>query len=156
MRIRFLAAAASIVMTMGATVLAQLTSDEALGRTYPGATIRAEEIFLTPQQQKEVLTQGDADVPFARVARYVATRDGTVIGRAYIDSYFSPAEKERLLILLDGQGQVLRVDVAAISGDFARGGPVRSIATAAVAKRETENAVRRVVAIDAVLQSRGN
>src|SRR5687768_11867558 len=112
----FRAAMAALMVTAAATAsFAQLTREEALDAVYPGATIRAEQVFLTPSQQKQVLTQSDADVPSALIARYIATKDGAVIGRAYVDTHVVRTKKESLLISLDSKGQVLRIDVTAFS-----------------------------------------
>jgi len=153
---------------------AQIARQEALNGVYPGAAIRAEQVFLTPQQQKQVLGRGDADVPSALVARYIATKDGKVLGRAYVDTHTVRTKKESLLISLDDKGQVLRIDVTAfneppeyrasdawlrqyrgksLTEDLAINRAIRPIAGATLTARETNNAVRRVLAIDAVLES---
>lgn len=168
------ALAALIVMTAATGSSAQITREEALVGVYPGADVRAERVFLTPAQQKQVVTRSDADVPSALVARYVATKDGAVIGRAYIDTHVVRTKKESLLISLDGKGQVLRIDVTAfseppeykapepwlrqyrgkpLSDDLEINRAIRPIAGATLTAREANNAVRRVLAIDAVLQN---
>jgi hypothetical protein len=113
---------------------------------YPGATVRAEQVFLTPSQRKQVMMRGDTDLLPAPVARYVATKDGKVIGRAYVDTHAVGTRQESLLISLDATGQVLRIDVTAFQE------PLRPVAGASLTARETTSAVRRVLAIDAVLE----
>ena len=158
----------------GLSASAQITREEALAGVYPNAAIRAEQVFLTPTQQKQALTQADADVPSALVARYVAMKDGKVIGRAYVDTHTVRTKKESLLISLDDKGQVLRIDVTAfneppeyraseawlrqyrgkpLSDDLAINRAIRPIAGATLTARETNGAVRRVLAIDAVLSA---
>ncbi len=129
-----------------AAAWAQSTREEALTAVYPGATVRAEQVFLTPSQRKQVLIGGDTDVIPTPVARYVATKDGKVIGRAYVDTHAVGTRQESLLISLDAAGQVLRIDVTAFQE------PLRPVAGASLTARETTIAVRRVVAIDAVLE----
>ena len=124
---------------------AQSTREEALAAVYPGATVRTDQVFLTPSQRKQVMMRGDTDVLPAPVARYVATKDGKVVGRAYVDTHAIGTRQESLLISLDAAGQVLRIDDLAPS----RAGPV---AGATLTARETASAVRRVQAIDAVLE----
>lgn len=175
-------ASAAFVLAVGIWALgfgvasAQITREEALEAVYPGATIRAEQVFLTPGQQKQVITQSDADVPSALIARYVATKDGATIGRAYVDTHVVRTKKESLLISLDGKGQVLRIDVTAfneppeyrasepwlrqyrgkpLSDDLEVNRAIRPIAGATLTARETNKAVRRVLAVDAVLQGGG-
>jgi hypothetical protein len=168
------AMAALIVIAAATASFAQITRGEALKAVYPGAAIREEQVFLTPSQQKQVITQSDADVASALVARYIATKDGAVIGRAYIDTHVVRTKKESLLISLDAKGQVLRIDVTAfneppeyraseqwlrqyrgklLSDDLEINRAIRPIAGATLTARETNNAVRRVLAIDAVLQN---
>ena len=125
---------------------AQSTREEALSVVYPGATVRAEQVLLTPSQRKQVMMRGDTDVLPTPVARYVATKDGKVIGRAYVDTHAVGTRQESLLISLDAAGQVLRIDVTAFQE------PLRPVAGASLTARETTSAVRRVLAIDAVLE----
>ena len=129
-----------------AAAWAQSPREEALTAVYPGATVRAEQVFLTPSQRKQVLIRGDTDVIPTPVARYVATKDGKVIGRAYVDTHAVGTRQESLLISLDATGQVLRIDVTAFQE------PLRPVAGASLTARETTSAVRRVLAIDAVLE----
>ena len=124
---------------------AQGTREAALTAVYPGATVRAEQVFLTPSQRKQVLMRGDTDELPTPVTRYVATKDGKVIGRAYVDTHAVGTRQESLLISLDATGQVLRIDDLATNR-------ARPIAGAALAARETTIAVRRIQAIDAVLE----
>jgi electron transport complex protein RnfG len=165
------------VVGFGVVASAQLTREEALGAVYPGASIRAEQVFLTPAQQKQVITESDADVASALIARYVATKDGAVIGRAYVDTHIVRTKKESLLIALDSKGQVLRIDVTAfneppeyrasdawlrqyrgkpLTDDLEINRAIRPIAGATLTARETNKAVRRVLAVDAVLQNGGS
>ena len=168
--------AVALVLMVAAPALAQVSREEALAAVYPGATIRAEQVFLTPAQQKLALTKGDADIPSALVARYIATRDGKVIGRAYVDTHTVRTKKESLLISLDENGQVLRVDVTAffepveyrasdawlrqyrdrvLTDELAVNRAIRPIAGATLTARATNDAVRRILAIDQVLQQQG-
>ena len=135
-----------LVAAMAAvTAGAQSTREEALTTVYPGATVRAELVFLTPSQRKQVLMRGETDLLPTPVARYVATKDGKVIGRAYVDTHAVGTRQESLMISLDAAGQLLRVDD--VSANRAR-----PIVGAALTARETTVAVRRVQAIDGVLE----
>ena len=90
--------------------------------------------------------RGDTDVLPTPVVRYVAMKDGKVIGRAYVDTHTAGTRQESLMISLDATGQVLRIDVTALQE------PLRPVAAALLTARETTSAVRRVQAIDAVLE----
>ena len=160
------------VLGFGSSALAQISREEALAAAYPGASVRAEQVFLTPAQQKAVLSRSDADAPSALVARYIATKDGLVVGRAYVDTHIVRTKRESLLISLDEKGLVKRVDVTAflepaeyraseawlrqyrsrtLTDDVAIDRAIRPIAGATLTARATNSAVRRVLAIDEVL-----
>jgi len=169
--------AALVVIGSDAAVFAQLSREEALAAVYPGATIAAERVFLTAAQQKQVAARSDGDAPSALVARYIATRDGKVVGRAYVDTHIVRTKKESLLISLDENGRVRRVDVTAfmepaeyqaseawlrqyrertLTEDVAVNRAIRPIAGATLTARATNAAVRRVLAIDEALRESKN
>jgi Na+-translocating ferredoxin:NAD+ oxidoreductase subunit G len=154
-------------------LLAQISREEALASVYPGATVQAERVFLTTAQQKQIQARSGADASSALVARYVATRDGKVVGRAYVDTHTVRTKNESLLISLDEQGRVLRVDVTAffepaeyqaseqwlrqyrdktLTDDVAVNRAIRPIAGATLTARATNAAVRRVLAVDEALR----
>jgi hypothetical protein len=168
------ALAALIVSGIPCPALAQITRDEALASVYPGAVVRAERVFLTDEQQREIRTRSGVDVPSALVARYIATRNGAVVGRAYVDTHVVRTKKESLLISLDESGRVKRVDVIAflepaeyqaseswlrqyrdkvLTDDVAVNRAIRPIAGATLTARAANAAVRRVLAIDEALRA---
>lgn len=165
-------AAVVIVLLTATPALAQISRERALEEVYPGATIRSEQVFLTPEQQKRVMRESGADVPTAHYARYIATRDGKVVGRAYIDTHTVRTKRESLLISLDANAQVIRIDVTAffeppeyrasdawlrqyrgrrLTDDLDVNRAIRPIAGATLTARAANDAVRRILAIDAVL-----
>ena len=156
-----------------ATPYAQgITRDEALADVYPGAQIRSEQVFLTAAQVKRIAAVAGSEVPSPLVARYLASRDGRLVGRAYVDTHVVRTKKESLLISLDMDGRLLRIDVTAfleppeyraseswlrqyrgrvLSNDVAINRAIRPIAGATLTARAANGAVRRVLAIDQVL-----
>lgn len=172
--------AVALVATLlgsAAGVSAQGGSREAaLAALYPGAAVRAQQVFLTPAQLQKAAAQAGLPIPSALVARYVATRDGQVVGRAYVDTHLVRTKKESLLIALDAAGLVRRIEVtaflepreyqappswlrqyhdAALTDDLQINRSVRPIAGATLTARAANTAVRRVLAIDAVLREAG-
>ena len=161
------------VVAAGAFPAAQaLSRDEALRLVYPGATVRMEHVYLTARQQQLAAAQAGGEVPSALVARYLATRDGRLVGRAYIDTHVVRTKKETLLVSLDEAGRITRVDVTAfqepgeyrapdawlrqyqgrtLEADLALHRVIRPMAGATLTARATNEAVRRVLAIDQVL-----
>ena len=168
---------ASVAMLIAATAAAaDITRDEALSLAFPGAAIRAEQLFMTPEQQKRAAATGGVEVSSALVARYVATKDGQPVGRAYVDTSTVRTKKETLLISLDPAGRVKRIDVTAflepaeyhapeawlrqyrdrpLSDELGLNKAIRPIAGATLTARAVNAAVRRVLAIDQVLQEGG-
>ena len=150
-----------------------LTREEALALAYPGATFAAERVFLSPEQQKRAAAAAGVEVPSALVARYVATVDGKVAGRAYVDTHNVRTKKQTLLVSLDADGRVKRVDTTAflepleyqapsaflnqyrdrsLTEDLRLQRAVRPIAGATLTAVAATDAVRRVLAIDSVLR----
>ena len=144
---------------------------------YGNAQVRAERVFLTPGQVQQVAARAGADPASPLVARYLATRNGETIGRAYVDTHTVRTKRESLLISLDGEGRVLRVDVTVfleptefmapepwlgqyrdhvLEDDLGIDRAIRPIAGATLTARATTGAVRRVLAIDEVLRGAGD
>jgi hypothetical protein len=151
---------------------AQVSREEGLRAVYPGADVRAEQVFLSAAQQKQIAAAAGGGPPSALVARYIATRDGRIVGRAYVDTHTVRTKRESLLISLDDRGRVQRVDVTAflepaefrstdawrrqfgdktLSDDLALNRAIRPIAGATLTARAATAAVRRVLAMDAML-----
>lgn len=166
----------ALLLAGGVAGAQDLTRDEALALVFPGAVIRGERVFLTPEQQSLAAERAGVGVSSQLVARYIATSDGQVVGRAYVDTNTVRTKKETLLISLDPNGHVRRVDVTAflepseyrppetwlrqygnrpLSEDLGMNRAIRSIAGATLTARAVNAAVRRALAIDQVLQSGG-
>ena len=164
------------LLVLSVAVAAQggrVTRDEALAAVFPGAVVEAERVFLTTQQMAEIAELGGVEIESGLVARYVATRDETVMGRAYVDTHVVRTRRESLLISLDADGSVRRIDVTAfleppdylaperwlrqytqrqLDDDLALQRAIRPIAGATLTANATNAAVRRVLAIDQILQ----
>jgi len=170
LQILFLAAGCTAVMGAGGA-----SREEALAMAYPGAVIRAETIFLTDQERKEAAAKAGVEISSSLIACYVATRDGKIVGRAYVDTHQVRTEKESLLILLDDKGLVKRIEVTAfleppeyrappawyaqyqgkaLNEDLNLQRGIRPIAGASLTASAANQAVRRVLAIDQVLQQK--
>jgi hypothetical protein len=165
------------VLGFGICASAQsLNREEALAAVYPGAEIRAEQVFLTPAQLKHIVMRAGTDPATALVARYIATRNAQIIGRAYVDTHTVRTKRESLLISLDAQGRIMRVDVTAflepseyrapepwlgqyrgraLDDDLGINRAIRPIAGATLTARGANSAVRRALAIDEILRAAG-
>ncbi len=152
--------------------LGLVTREEALASVFPDATVVAERIFLTEEQVERITTLSRVDLDVKIYARYTASRSGVVVGRAYIDTHQVRTKKQSLLVSLDVNGRVRRIDVTAfleppdyiakpswmrqfdgkpLNSDLAIQRSIRPIAGATLTAQAVNQAVRRVMAIDQVL-----
>ena len=152
---------------------AQISRERALATIYPGAEIRSERVFLTAAQKQKANQIAGVDIPSSLIARYLAFRDGNVVGRAYVDTHTVRTKNESLLIALDESGRVKRIEVTAfleppefqgprawydqyngksLNDDLRLHRAIRPIAGASLTARATTDATRRVLALDQVLQ----
>ena len=133
-------------------------------------------MYLTSDQRRRASDLAGEAIQTSLVGRYIATLGVETAGRAYVDTNVVRTKKETLLISLDPRGLVRRIDVTAFLepseyrppalwlGQYA-GRPfdeglrlnrtIRPIAGATLTARAVNSAVRRILAIDAVLQSGG-
>ena len=177
MRPAVAASIAAIVLLQAGAAWARnalLTREEALALAFPGASIRPERVFLTPEQQRHAATAGRVEIPTRLVARYLAARDGVAVGRAYVDTHVVRTKRESLLVSLDVHGRVSRIDVVAflepeeyqapsafldqyrgkaLDEDLRLQRAIRPIAGATLTARAVNDATRRVLAIDRVLET---
>ena len=172
------ALAAFAVLAAGGAPDAQegvITRREALALAYPGATVTRDRIILTSEQMVAVAARARVGMQGKIFPRYVARRDGAVVGRAYIDTHVAKTERQSLLISLEPDGRVRRVDVTVffepaqymappgwlrqfdgqvLHEELAVRRGIRPIAGASFTGRAISNAVRRVLALDQVLEGR--
>ena len=107
-------AAALLALLVPAAALSQVVSrEEALAAVFPGAEIRSESVFLSGDQAEHIAELSREDVSGSLFARYIATVEGEVVGRAYVDTHVVRTKRESLLISLEPDGRVKRIDVTA-------------------------------------------
>lgn len=148
------------------------TREEILELVYPEAVVRAETVFLTPDQKERASEIAGEELPSALIARYVAMRNDQVIGRAYVDTHVVRSKRESLLICLEEDGRVRRIEVTAfleppefqaspawyrqyqgerLHDNLRLDRKIRTITGATLTAMAANRAVRRVLAIDRVL-----
>ncbi len=160
-----------VAIAAPATVL--ITVEEALEQFFPGAQIERQTLFLSDEQRRAVEERSGADVTSALATRYEArTDDGRVIGWAYLDTHRVRTLPETLVVALDGDGGVRRVEVVSfrepleympregwydqyegrrLDDDLALKRAIRPVTGATLTARATTEAVRRVLALHAVV-----
>ena len=90
----------------------------ALKAVFAGATITADRVYLTAQQAERIAELSREDVRARIYARYRARRKGVVVGRAYVDTHVVRTKRESLLVSLDADGRVRRIDITPTPGVF--------------------------------------
>ena len=151
-----------------------ITRAEALADVFSGAVVETDRVFLTPGQMERAEALSGEEIRSALLVRYVARQDDLVVGRAYIDTHVVRTKRESLLISLSAEGLVKRIDVTAfleppeymapvpwlrqyygkpLDDDLNLRRLIRPIAGATLTTIATNDAVRRVLAIDSVLES---
>jgi Na+-translocating ferredoxin:NAD+ oxidoreductase RnfG subunit len=150
-----------------------LTVDEALELAWPGCQVERSTVFLTEAQMKRVLELSQVEVPSAIIHPYRVQCEGKPAGMAFFDAHDVRAKGEVLMIAVNSDATVRRVEVLSFDdhpdylprkewyGQF-DGQPLhdgltldRSIILttgATLTSRSTVNAVRRSLAFFEVLE----
>ena len=152
-----------------------LTVEEALELAFPGCKVErgTEYLSVAEERRAEELARGELD---GRVVRpYVATRDGKVVGTAYFDAHRVRTKNEVLMLVVDPDARLRRVEVLAFAEppeylpratfyaqyagkrldalDPKRG--IRGVAGATLSAEAATAASRRALAVHRVLAERG-
>lgn len=152
-----------------------ITRSEALAAVYPNAEVTRDRVILTREQMGAVAALARVGMQGRIFPRYIArNEDGAIVGRAYIDTHTPKTERQSLLISLDTEGRVKRVDVTVffepaqymasqdwlrqfdgqvLHDELAIRRGIRPIAGSSFTGRAISSAVRRVLALDRVLQA---
>ena len=152
-----------------------ITREEALKAAYPGAEIHSEVLFLTEAEKKDAEKTSGAPITTLLVAKSDLKQNGKSVGRAYLDTHVVRTKKESLLVMLNPDGTLKRVEVVAfleppeympserwyqqfdgktLNDNLKLDRDIRAVTGATLTARATTEAVRRVMAIDAIVQHR--
>lgn len=153
-----------------------LTVDEALKLAFPGCDVARRTAFLTPEQVRRARELSQGEVTSALVNYYVATRSGQPAGTAYFDTHRVRTLPETLLVVVDPQARVARIEVISfrepeeylprgawyeqfrgqtLGPDLQLKREIRPVTGATLTARATTDAVRRVLALHQVLNPGG-
>jgi Na+-translocating ferredoxin:NAD+ oxidoreductase RnfG subunit len=151
-----------------------ISREQALAAMFPDLQIQSKTVFLTKAQIKKAQDLSGEEINSALIARYEIVKDGRVLARAYVDTHSVRTKKESLLIVLDHEGKVLRIEVTAseeppeyratpewyrqyheknLDDDLYVDRAIRPMAGATLTARAANQAVRRILAIDKALES---
>ncbi|MGC8917483.1 MAG: hypothetical protein ACP5NF_10960 [Thermoanaerobaculum sp.] len=147
------------------------TAEEALALAFPGGEVHKQAFYLRAEEKAALQAQGLGDVP-GLVFQYQVHQGGKLVAYAYLDTHRVRTLPETLLVILDPQAQVLRVEILAFSepedylprpewyrqfaGSSAAKPPqlgttIRPVSGATLTAHATAVAVRRVLAVHRVL-----
>lgn len=156
-----------------------MTQDEALAAAFPHpAEIRRETAFLTDAQLERArgLAGPGVEIEQGIVTYYAGVRDGRPAGVAYFDAHRVRTKAEVVMVVVTPGGQVERVDVLqfleppeylapegwidqlvgrVLDADLGMSGAIRNITGATLTAQAMTRAVRRVLALHAVIDPFG-
>ncbi|MEO6191551.1 MAG: FMN-binding protein [Thermoanaerobaculia bacterium] len=153
-----------------------VTTDEALKLAFPGCEVTRRTAFLTPEQLKRARELAGTEVPSALAVYYTATRGGQPAGTAWFDTHRVRTLPETLMIVVDPQGRVGRIEVIsfrepeeylprgawyeqfrgrALDPELQLKRGIRPVTGATLTARATTDAVRRVLALRQILAGGG-
>jgi Na+-translocating ferredoxin:NAD+ oxidoreductase subunit G len=159
----------------GAVFAGVITRDEALQAAYPGAEIKSSMVFLTEAEVKQASQIAGSQIPSALIATFQAVKNGQVVGRAYLDTHVVRTKKESLIIMLDAEGKLKRVEVVAfleppeymppdvwyrqfdgktLNDNLRIQKDIHPVTGATLTANATVSAVRRATAIDQILRTK--
>ena len=149
------------------------TREVALARAFPPpATIERKTFFLTAGQREKASRLAEAKIESSLVVAYVGRRGSELLGTAYFDTHTVRTQTETLLITVLPDGTAGAVEVVAfhepedylprpawwklfekrkLDRELAAGRGLAHVTGATLTTRAITEAVRRVLAIDAVL-----
>lgn len=169
-------ALAALLLTLVAAPAAAkvfLSVDEALKLAFPQCKVERKTAYLTPEQVKRARELSGVEVPSALVTYHVATRGGQPAGTAYFDTHRVRTLPETLMVVVDPQGKVSRIEVISFREPeeyLPRGAwyeqfkgrgldrelqlkqAIRPVTGATLTARATTDAVRRVLALHKILR----
>ncbi|MGH7151929.1 MAG: FMN-binding protein [Planctomycetota bacterium] len=152
-----------------------LTQEEALRLAFPGCGIERGTAFLTKAEVDRARKLAGVEVPGAIAHPYVARKEGKVVGTAYFDAHRVRTLPETLMVVVDPNDRVRRVEVLSfeepreylprgawyeqfrgrdLDEDLALRRGIPPVAGATLTARATTEAVRRVLALHRVLRER--
>lgn len=166
--------ACSVVGAVEARVL--LTVEEALALAFPKAQVERTTVFLTATQRAEAERLAGSALDSAIVHPYRAHQPktgGSLVGTAYFDVHVVRTLPETLMVVVDTEGRVARVEVLSfdeppdyrpraewygqflsrpLDDELALRRAIRPVTGASLTASATTQAVRRVLAIHRALE----
>ena len=168
-----LAAAMLFSMPGVASAGVYLTVGEALEMAFPECEIVRRTIYLTEKQKTDAGDLARVELNSAIIYPYVAVKDGRIAGVAYFDSHIVRTLDETIMVAIDRNDRVMRVELLVfneppeyippdawyrlfsdqrLDDRLAVNREIRGILGATLTTRSTTDAVRRMLAIHHVIK----
>lgn len=169
-----LLAVLALVLGLAGPVRAKvfLTVDEALALAFPDCEVERRNVFLSDEQVARARELAGVEIEGALVHPYAARCDGEDAGTAYFDTHRVRTLPETLMVVVDPEGRVRRLEILAfrepeeyiprgiwyrqfddqaLDDELDLKREIRGVAGATLTARATTDAVRRVLALDRVI-----
>jgi hypothetical protein len=146
--------------------------ESAAHEAFPGAVTTKKTEYLTEAQVAKIESLAGSAPSSRIVVTWRAQKDGAALGVAYLESHIVRTASESILVVLDANGSVRRVEILSfdepaeylpkpkwldqfqgrsLDSDLSLKGGVRGITGATLSSRAITSAVRRVLATQGVL-----
>lgn len=153
-----------------------LTKDEALALAFEGCEVTRRTVALKAEQKSRVAELAGTKLRKSLVYAYVARKDGELVGIAYFDVHKVRAMRETLMVVVDPNDRIARLEVLAFAEplDYLPRGRwyaqfvgkrldetlslkrgIKGITGATLTARATTDAARRALAVHRVLKEAG-
>jgi transcriptional regulator of nitric oxide reductase len=151
-----------------------VTPEEAVREAFAGASAEKRTDYLD-QTQAEAIAKLAGSAPSSRIViSYRASRDGRALGAAYLETHVVRTLPESILVVLDPQGRVAKVEILSfdepdqyrpkprwmdqftgrtLDGELSLATGIRGVTGATLSSRAITAAVRRVLATDQILRT---
>ncbi|MDQ3283017.1 MAG: FMN-binding protein, partial [Acidobacteriota bacterium] len=109
-RLHLLIALALVAASAHARVF--LTQQQALATAFPAGTkVTRQALFLTPEQLNAAKKESGLDFTDRMIVRYAGSTAAGVVGYAYFDTHRVRTMPETVMVVVDAQGKVDRIDI---------------------------------------------
>lgn len=146
-----------------------MTQQQALASAFPAGTkVTRQAVFLRPEQLASAKKESGLEFSDQMIVRYVGMAGDRVAGYAYFDTHRVRTLPETVMIVLDAQGQVAKIEILSfdeppdyfpkqrwidqfrgrkLDSTLSLNGAIRPISGASLTGRAVVNASRKVLAL---------
>jgi electron transport complex protein RnfG len=151
-----------------------LTITEGVQLAFPGSVVERKTFFLNDEQKEEARRLAGENIPIDNnlVIPYIAHTDGNPVGIAYFDAHRVRTLQEVIMVAVDTEDRVIRIETMRfqeppnyrapgrwmaqfedrkLDRDLSQKGDIATITGATLTARAVTAAVRRVMALHAVI-----